>query len=261
MTRARDLVVASASIGRRSAGWYNELQPLIGKDVPSIPYADLRRAAETSERETVRRPAASGLAAALETLSPPPEKPKLRRLPATRLARESDRMEPDPGHGPVGASEKAAALGSLGHAVLEQLALSGWDGSVDDWLARLRDEFNIGMREAAALTPRIDAARQMMRDLTAGQEEMRPELPFVLHDADRLIDGTIDLLCRTGDKVSLFDYKFTEADTDTVLDTYRRQMEIYCRAARKAFPESRDPTASLVVVGPDDVRVVPIQGS
>jgi ATP-dependent exoDNAse (exonuclease V) beta subunit len=123
----------------------------------------------------------------------------------------------------------------------------------------LRNEFGIEPGDAAALKPRIETTRAMMRDLTAGQHDLRPELPFVLLDGDRLIDGTIDLLCRSDDQIALFDYKFTEADVESVLETYRGQMEIYCRAARRAFPESGDLQASLVVISAEETRLVQVR--
>ena len=189
----------------------------------------------------------------------PPKVPKLQRIPATRLAKELDGEKETVRT--AKSADNATVQGSLGHAVLEQLALNEWDGSVGDWLARLCDDFGIGPDEAAALKDRIEKTAELMRKLTAGKQEIRPELPFVLHDGDRLIDGTIDLLCRSGERVTIFDYKFTEADDAAVAEAYHGQMEIYCKAAQKAFPKSGNPKISLVVVSARETRLVPLQGS
>ncbi len=95
-----------------------------------------------------------------------------------------------------------------------------------------------------------------MRELTADMPELRPELPFVLHDGDRLIDGTIDLLCHTAGGYAIFDYKFTEAPDDAVADAYRGQMEIYCKAARKIFPKDGNPEIALVIISSEGPRLL-----
>jgi len=260
MTRARDLVIASATVGQNPAGWLKQLEPLLENGtIPSTPYSDLSAAVTIPQPSNLQPPTEPQLAAALKTLSPPPEKPTLQRIPATRLAKELGGEKETTWT--AKSADNATAQGSLGHAVLEQLALNEWDGCVGDWLERLCDEFGIGTAEAATLKNRIEKTRELMRELTAGLQEIRPELPFVLLDGDRLIDGTIDLLCRKDDHVTIFDYKFTEADDAAVAEAYRGQMEIYCKAAQKAFPKSGNPKISLVVVSSRETRLVPLQGS
>ena len=260
MTRARDLVVASASVGQNPAGWLKQLEPLLeNATIPSTPYSTLQAAVKLPQTSTLQPPTEPQLAAALKTLSPPPAKPTLQRIPATRLAKELS------GETKVKwtakSADNTAAQGSLGHAVLEQLALNGWNGSAGEWLARLCNEFGIETAEAATLKSRVEKTRELMRKLTAGIPEIRPELPFVLHDGDRLVDGTIDLLCLSDDRVTLFDYKFTEAEDADVTEAYRGQMELYCKAAQKAFPKTKDPELFLIVVSARKVRLVPLQGS
>lgn len=258
MTRARDLVVASATIGKNPEGWLKHLEPLLGNDIPTIPYSTLSTAVEVPKTSNRRPPTSNQLAAALESLHPPPAIPKLQRIPATRLAKESDELEPEIERYSTLPTEKAAAMGSLGHAVLEQLALNGWNGVVEDWLERLCDEFGVAPAEASTLSERIGRTRLLMLGLTGGMREIRPEFPFVLLDGNRLIDGTIDLLCNNAEGVVIFDYKFTEAKDHAVVDTYREQMKIYCQAATKAFPNAKDPEVSLVVVTAKETRLVPM---
>jgi len=253
MTRARDLVVTSATVGRNPAGWLKQLEPLIGNDIPAIPYSTLTQAASLSKTSNHQLPTANQLTAALESLPPPPAPPSLQRIPATRLAKELAPRRT----GDMHVAPTSTALGSLGHAVLEQLALNDWSGSVGDWLETLRDEFGLEKTEAASMQGRIEQTRELMRELTAGMQEIRPELPFVLHDDDRLVDGTIDLLCRSGDGFAIFDYKFTEADDAAVVDAYRGQMEIYCKAAEKWFPDAGEASIQLVVVSEKEARLVP----
>jgi len=261
MTRARDLVVTSASIGKKPAGWLAQLEPFIDSGaIPSIPYSRLNEAAEIRPATERAIPTAAALSTALRALAPAPERPALKRMPATQLANEQDELELEiPEEQPTVRAKRAysAALGTLGHAVLEQLALNGWEGSVPAWLETLRGEFDIGKAEAAALTKRVEQTRLLMIELTAHMSEVRPEFPFVLHDGDRLIDGTIDLLCKTAGGVEIFDYKFTESDNGSVTDSYRGQMETYRQAVQRIFNPTTS-AAKLVVVSKEGPRVVPI---
>ncbi len=254
MTRARDLVITSASSGKKTAGWLKHMEPLIGQEIPALPYSSLAEAATIPQTVNRKLPTPNLLSAALETLPMPPEQPMLRRIPATQLAKElaGERM--------TGSAPKTttSSIGSLGHAVLEQLALNGWNGDVGAWLERLRDRFGIGKTEAAALKKRIGLARELMQKTTSGMQEICAEVPFVLHDGGRLIDGTIDLLCRADHGFALFDYKFTEADNNAVTEAYRGQMEIYGKAARWIFPEAEVQDMALIVVSTKAARLVVI---
>lgn len=155
-------------------------------------------------------------------------------------------------------SDNAAAIGSLGHAVLEQLALNDWQGSVADWLERLRDGFSVGKTEAAALKMRIEETRDLMAELTDNMNEVRPEFPFVLHRENKLINGTIDLLCRTSEGAAIFDYKFTETNESEAAEQYRGQMEIYRLAAQKCFPGPGAVRTELILISSRGLKRLPL---
>ncbi len=262
MTRARDLVVTSASVGQRPAGWYRQMEPLIGTDIPAIPYSTLSSATDRKpQMANTKRPSASRLASALESINRPPAQPTLQRMPATRLAKEQDEIEIDheePEIPVFQAGPTSAALGSLGHAVLEQLALNNWQGSVGNWMEILRKEFSIGKPEAASMVNRIEQARELMVSLTSEMTSIRPEFPFVLHGDDKIIDGTIDLLCQSTHGFAIFDYKFTEASETELVEQYRTQMEIYRLAAEKCFPYAGEARTELIVISSRDLKRLPI---
>jgi ATP-dependent helicase/nuclease subunit A len=256
MTRARDLVITSASTGARPTGWLEKLTPLIDTEIPAILYSTLLEAAESSELLEPALPTVTGLSSALGNLIPPPARPRLQRIPATKLAKERDDHREQ--ERVVSSIAMTKDLGSLGHAVLEQLALNSWSGSVKEWLETLRDDFRIGKTEAASLQTRIEQTRNLMQKQTGGIHKLRPEFPFVLHDGNTLIDGTIDLLCCSATTLSIFDYKFTEAGDSLLTDTYRRQMEIYHQAARHAFPALEKSETKLVVVSAQGPRFISV---
>ncbi len=261
MTRARDLVITSASVGRKPAGWLAQMEPLLGKAIPMIPYSALASAVDRPPGAALETPGAQQLAAALSSLPPAPAHRPPQRIPATRFAREQDEIEADPDAPETTGwrtSPTSAARGSLGHAVLEHLALNDWQGPVADWLETLRHDFCIEKADATALTRRIEQTRQLMSSLTAGMQASHPEFPFVLYHEDKLIDGTIDLLCQTTRGFAIFDYKFTEADEATILTQYRSQMEIYRRAAQRRFPQAEENHISLIVISSQGVKTLPM---
>ena len=253
MTRARDLVVTSATVGQRAAGWLKQLEPLIGTAIPAIPYSALAKAAEHPPSIKPELPTSGMLAAALESLPLAPPCPTLQRIPATRLAKEQNTPSKPTG---FNSQKNATELGSLGHAVLEQLALNEWEGSIAHWLEIFRDEFGASKTEIQTLEPRIEQTRKLMIELTHSMQKLHPEFSFVLHEENRLIDGTIDLLCRTADGFAIFDYKFTEAPDAAVIEQYRGQMQTYSKAAKKLYPQAAEAQVQLVVVSENGPRVV-----
>jgi ATP-dependent helicase/nuclease subunit A len=258
MTRARDLVVASATVGQKPKGWLEHLDPLIGSEIPAIPYSALAEAAACPQMVRRELPTAEQLAAALATLQPAPKRPELQRIPATRLAKAQDECEPgrDRDSTTFQSVKNSAAMGSLGHAVLEQLALNDWQGSVEHWLETLRAEFGIEKEEASALLERIEQTRHLMAELTSTMTGIQPEFPFVLHEDSTLIDGSIDLLCHSVSGSIIFDYKFTEAPDNVLVEEYRNQMELYRQAAQRAGAGPDKPEVRLVVVSASGPRMV-----
>ena len=261
MTRAQDLVITSASPGKKTAGWLAQMEAFIGREIPLVPYSALSSAPPKLQTPNPKLPTTNALAAALGTLLPPPAPPSLLRIPATRFAKEQDEIEEtlfDTEAQPVRTTSTSSAMGSLGHAVLEQLALNQWKGSVDEWLEKLRDDFGIGKQKAATLRSRIEQTRTQMIELTANAESMRPEFPFVLHHEERIIDGTIDLLCQRGDVGMIFDYKFTETPAARVAEQYRKQMEVYWTAVAKCFPRLGEITTTLLLISSSGARPITV---
>ncbi|MDZ8119588.1 UvrD-helicase domain-containing protein [Pontiella agarivorans] len=266
MTRARDLVITSATVGRSPAGWLKYLDPMIGNQIPAIAYTELAEAVGRTPISPGNIPTEAELQAALDQLPAAPEKPNLERIPATRYAKERDELENDEIYSPSPpfplsplTGKDAAALGSLGHAVLEHLALNTWQGDVSEWLEKLKNDFGVSKTDAADLAERIEEVRRQMISATEGMKRLRPELPFVLHHDGKLIDGTIDLLCETHTGYAVFDYKFTNAPDEHIKDTYRGQMKLYALAADRFYPEATGTSIHLVVVSGTGTRLIPLE--
>jgi ATP-dependent helicase/nuclease subunit A len=258
MTRARDLVVTSATVGRKPQGWLAQMESLIGNQIPSIPYSALAAEADLHSTSNIPLPTVIQLAESLTMLPPPPAPPSLRRVPVTRLTKEEDRVEAQGAYeqDEFKGMKQSAALGSLGHAVLEQLALNNWQGSVAEWLERMRDEFRISKNEALSMEDQIEKTRELMIQLTGNMKALHPEFSFLLHKGDNRIDGSIDLLCETRDGFAVFDYKFTKADDRKVIEQYQSQMDLYKEAAGRKFPNAGSESTTLIVITKDQVRTV-----
>ena len=150
-----------------------------------------------------------------------------------------------------------AVYGSLGHAVLEELAKNRWVGDVPALVELFGDEF--GKLETESLIKQLEAAREALRKETAEAETLWAEHPFVLKRGDVILDGTIDLLAQMSSNVwKILDYKFTNESPETALGTYAPQLEAYCEAVRKLYPDA-EVSAALVLIGAS-VQTVRLRG-
>ncbi|QBG47860.1 hypothetical protein EGM51_10810 [Verrucomicrobia bacterium S94] len=85
MTRARDLVVTSATVGRSPAGWLKYLEPMIGNQIPAITYTELAEAVDRIQTSPCNIPTEAELQAALNQLPAPPKNRNLSASPPPAL--------------------------------------------------------------------------------------------------------------------------------------------------------------------------------
>lgn len=249
-TRARDLLIFSATSGAKPKGWLAYIQPFIEQSaIISRPYSDLEFKKPASSTRFI--PTSLYLEKALEGLPKTFSSPALQRLPATRVAQSEESFmfhtKQD--------SDMTPRLGSLGHAVLEQLAYNNWVGDVSKWLEKLRSDFSIAKSDARVLIERIERAQQWMQNETANAT-FYPERPFVLHHENQLIDGTIDLLSLKKEQINIYDYKFTHQPDDVLRQMYQKQMQIYAQAAQHFYPNTPLGKTLLVVITKKDLRTI-----
>ena len=146
----------------------------------------------------------------------------------------------------------ATALGTVAHAVLEQLPLATPAAALEVEIARL-----VGIHGADA---NLDAAgrRALVRDLLryasnreypaaagAGAPLVHRETPFFMSIEDDgltlFVRGRIDLLVDDGERLVVSDYKYAHAGAGN----YQVQMECYALAAQQALP-GRKVSAEIV---------------
>jgi ATP-dependent exoDNAse (exonuclease V) beta subunit len=108
--------------------------------------------------------------------------------------------------------------------------------------------------EPGLLISQLEAARELLRRETSGAIALLTEHPFVLKRDNLLLDGTIDLLVQLPAGWKIFDYKFTSDSPELALQTYAPQLEAYCEAVQKLYPDVAV-SAVLVLIG-ESVQIV-----
>lgn len=247
MTRARDLVVLSGAGTKKPDGWLKLAEGFLQK-----PESAVLKTWSFGELETVERPVHECRVA--ETTEPVCYKPLqvppgLVRRPVTSLCKKEMSMGL-----PHSSLRNPASYGTLGHAVLEELAQKHWVGEIPALVELFNAEFEVF--ETERLIGELEAVRSRLRDETAGAKHFYTEWPFVLHRDGVLLDGSIDLLIEESRGWKIIDYKFSNETPELALLTYTPQLAAYREAVQKLNPGA-EVSASLVLIGSDGARLVP----
>ena len=157
-----------------------------------------------------------------------------------------------------------ADFGTAGHAVLEQLASSGWRGDVAALAEASGVENHLSARDISDLKARLERAADWMAKILANSDDLRIEWPFamLLEDGKTklIVDGTMDLLFQATDgSWHIIDYKFSDEPESALKKKYGLQLNLY-RLALRRFQKGSEPVihSSLIVVGRDGVKTVDI---
>ena len=148
------------------------------------------------------------------------------------------------------------ALGTLGHEILEQLALINWQ-KAPDYFKSLTEGY-------PELINRIQPAYDLLKEHYVDATTMKPEWPFaVALDQDGtplIIDGTMDLVMKTTDKNwHVIDYKFTNDNEEKLIHKYQLQMNIYQYAlAQFSDQKPANITASLLAISDTTVQMIEV---
>lgn len=243
MTRARDLVVLSGAGTKKPDGWLKQAGSFLESASDDI--LKKRRFSDIPER---KEPGAEEGGPREDFKFQPLEIPKgIDRKPVTALCKKNSLLS---NHQP--ASRNSTRYGTLGHAVLEELARNGWEGDIPVRVERFRAE--IGSVETEHLTEQLEAARNVLREETTGAETLLAEHPFVLKRGNVILDGAIDLLVQTPAGWKIFDYKFTSEAPESALESYAPQLAAYQEAVEKMNPGAEVSTA-LVLIG-EEVQII-----
>jgi len=245
MTRARELVVFSGAGTKRPDGWLKQAEVFLSNASSNI--LKRRKFLELPEirgQESEVKGKESGVNYKSLKVSKGIERKTVTSLCEKKLA--------------IGNLKSGIAnpslYGTVGHAVLEELVKNGWVGDIPALVELFGDEF--GKVETKPLIAQLEAAREVLRKETAGATALLTEHPFVLKRGELILDGTIDLLAQMSSNVwKILDYKFTD-ESSTALETYAPQLEAYCEAVQKLYPDAAV-SATLVLIG-ESVRLVSV---
>jgi ATP-dependent helicase/nuclease subunit A len=130
-------------------------------------------------------------------------------------------------------------LGTLVHRLVQRVGMS--DGHGDEHLMSVvadlvRPDESLSadrlLLEQAVAAFKTLCRRPELRDVYQSGDALH-EVPFTLVAEDRIVRGTIDCLVRTGDRVTILEFKTgrRRADHDV-------QVELYRRAVRSIFPDA-----------------------
>ena len=156
--------------------------------------------------------------------------------------------------------DDAAAFGTAGHELLEQLALSGWTGLSAAWLRGLGTTLDENALQDIRL--RVERAAPCLAEQARGFE-ISTEWPFALkleHGGVTLIvDGMADLILTRHDSRRVVDYKFTEDPPEALSARYGLQLNLYREAvARRDGIPFESVTASLLALRRNGIEIVDI---
>jgi ATP-dependent helicase/nuclease subunit A len=251
MTRARDLVVLSGAGTKDSKGWKKLAEEFL--DSASSEALRKYRFAELPAVAGALPPAACHSApVSFRPLEVPKgvERKTVTSLCEKKLATGNLKSE----------IANPSLYGTLGHAVLEELAKKNWSGDVQ---ILVEQAGGASLSERAVLAGQLEAARAVLKKETAGATALLTEHPFVLKRGDVILDGTMDLLVEfppssslgAGNQWKIHDYKFSNEAPETARATYSPQLAAYKEAVEKLHP-GEPVSASLILIG-ETVRVVP----
>ena len=277
MTRARDLVVLSGAGTKKPVGWLKRAEGFLAGAAPevlrTVMFSDLTQV-DVDEKKGLR-PEALDLREKLvfqplEVLQGNGQKTEVwsqtsevgyvpLKVPAGFERRTVTSLIENPrpkAHG-LKSPKDRRSFGTVGHAVLEELAKNRWGGNIPELVERFSGES--GSVETEPLIPQLEAARVVLREETNGAIALFAEHPFVLKRGNTILDGTIDLLVQKSFKVwKVLDYKFSSDSPESVLETYAPQLVAYKEAVGKLNPGA-EVSAALVLIGAA-VQVISLRG-
>lgn len=238
MTRARDLVVFSGAGTQTADGWVKLAGNFIADAKPEI--LTVRNFSEIPLCEV--KPSCAEFS--FSSVSFNPLRPSLgtERKPVTEMV-DYHRSA----HGQSVLTEDRRAFGTLGHLLLEELAVTHWVGDAGELINFF--EVEAGDVETDLLIPRVEAVCDFLRKETSMEDRLFTEFTFVMEKDGQLLDGSIDLLIqeRSG-KWKIFDYKFSDESPAEAMDIYRPQLAVY-REAIQRLNLGAEVSAALIVAG------------
>jgi len=262
MTRAEEALFVTGALGPRDKGevppesWYGALAQIM----PEAAQADDPIWGRRWQRGELGRlpPRDAGTAPAAPVILPPelreavgPEPRPLRPLAPSALGEDAVPAAPTrPGPG----ARVAARRGTLLHRLLERLPevpAAMRDAAARHWLARMAGEMPDDER-AALIRSALAVLDEPQWQAVFGPGSLA-EVPIAALVGTRMVNGTIDRLLITSDRVQIVDFKTDRRPPDSLAAipvAYLRQMAAYVAALQVIHPGRRVEAALLYTATP-----------
>ncbi len=181
-----------------------------------------------------------------------------RFLSVSELVEEEKQIEE--GFSSLRSSQVSIYTGIVVHEVLEKIDLKNYSYKT---AKRLLEQIQQKI-PSQIKTQVLDLADIILKKLENSTilEELKysnilaKEMPFVLEENGKIIEGRIDLIYEKAGKIVILDYKTNKYETEKQLEnikaTYRKQKEYYKKALEKIFPD-RDIEFKLALLWQDQL--------
>ena len=157
-----------------------------------------------------------------------------------------------------------ADFGIAGHTILEQLALNGWSSNVASLAQTVGAENGLSERDICDLKTRLEKTVNRMAGKLSSATEFKVEWPFAMllekAGTKLIVDGTVDLLCKSKDgSWHILDYKFSDEPETALRKKYGLQLNLYRQALQRVLKSSEPRIrTSLIVIGRSGVTELEI---
>ena len=139
-------------------------------------------------------------------------------------------------------TEKSMYTGILIHSVLEEIDFKNF--STDEAILKIKEKIDTvpkkikkEVEERAIKIIKRFQSSEILDELKKSRIVFK-EVPFILKEKDRFIEGRIDIVYEKNGKIYIMDYKTAGfSDEKSLIERYSLQKEYYLKAIKKIFPD------------------------
>ena len=252
MTRARDLIILSSTqkISEEPKSWMKHIHNYLSNNIKVIHYNQLRNIESEVKKIHSSKISSAQLRKKIDSQNLNFKKQYFERLTTTSLAKKINSK--------IYSAEnnKLKNIGILGHLILELAAQAKWNIDVEKEIINLFKQYDLNYSDVKNLKEKLINVIKIMKKETSGSKNLITEYPFLLKENDKLIDGIIDLISITDNKITIFDYKFSNKSDEILKEEYKNQLDIYLRAVNYKFMNYSDIRTYLVSISDEDSRLI-----
>lgn len=244
MTRARDLIILSSKqkLSDNPIRWMKHIHKYLNKEIKIIDYNNLKNTKLKVEEKIDSRISSNELSKIIK-------KNKIKRLNSNfeRIITSSITKEISDDNYCI-EREKIKNIGILGHTILENAAKLKWNINIESEINKHRHQYNLIEEDTINLKEKLIDVIDIMIKETQSSKELIAEYPFLLKSDDKLIDGVIDLISISKNKISIYDYKFSNILPCELIEKYKDQLYIYSQAVKNKYNDNKEIELYLISI-------------